>query len=361
MGNDAHAVIDCDGHLIESIEELAEYLDTPTREAVLNPSRDREGVFPSLDGFHGPRIPHDIVSSDYVTASDFRKGSGEDYQAFVNAAGLEQAVIFTSEGLSVGFIQQTDYAVRVCQAYNNYVSDRFRKLDARMHPMALIPMQDPDAAATELRRAVSELDLIGAMLPSRGLPLDLGHPYYWPVYREAAELGCALGVHGGSALGSGMDSFRSFNAMYGLHHSIPLLSGLASFVGHGVFEKIPGLKVGFFEGGCAWVVALLDRMDRHDEIFDADAPRALRDYLAAGQVLIGCEGNDGSLPYLAERVGIEGFSWASDYPHEVDLVMAKQMIQDTLDEPLLSEDQKRAVLADNARNFFGLPTTVPAG
>ena len=274
---------------------------------------------------------------------------------------MEQAVIFTSEGLSVGFIQQTDYAVRVCRAYNDYVSERYRKLDSRMHPMALIPMQDPDAAAVELRRAVKELDLIGAMLPSRGLPLDLGHPFYWPVYREAAELGCPLGVHGGSAMGSGMDTFRTFNAMYGLHHSIPLLTGLASFVGHGVLDQLPGLRIGFFEGGCAWVVALLDRMDRHQELFDVSAPRSLSDYLSNGQVLIGCEGNDGSLPYLAERVGIDGFSWASDYPHEVDLVAAQQMISETIETPQLSESQKQAVLADNARRFFGMPAPVTSG
>ena len=30
------------------------------------------------------------------------------------------------------------------------------------------------------------------MLPSTGLPLDLGHDYYWPIYQEAADLGCVL-------------------------------------------------------------------------------------------------------------------------------------------------------------------------
>jgi hypothetical protein len=59
----------------------------------------------------------------------------------------------------------------------------------------------------ELRRLVLDLKVPGAMLPSRGLPLQLGHDYYWPVYEEAANLGCALGMHGGSSLGLGADSF----------------------------------------------------------------------------------------------------------------------------------------------------------
>jgi hypothetical protein len=34
------------------------------------------------------------------------------------------------------------------------------------------------------------------------------------------------------------------------------------------------------------------------------------------------------------------------------------MIRETVETPELSESQKRAVLADNARSFFGLPAMV---
>ena len=67
-------------------------------------------------------------------------------------------------------------------------------------------MQDVKEAAQELR-LVLDLKLPGAMLPSRGLPLHLGHDYCWPVYEEAANLACALGIHGGSSIGLGADTF----------------------------------------------------------------------------------------------------------------------------------------------------------
>src|SRR2546430_685338 len=109
MAHWPYPIIDCDGHLIESIAELAEFLPVEVRQQVLHPSRNREGVFPSLDGFHGPRLgpSNGNTERDYVTASEYRTGSGEDFLAFVEKAGLEQAVMFTSEGLSVGFIQST--------------------------------------------------------------------------------------------------------------------------------------------------------------------------------------------------------------------------------------------------------------
>lgn len=355
-------VIDCDGHLIDSIPEMAEFMEPDMRSAVLNPSRNREGAFPSLDGFHGPRIRAAAEGNgrEYVTASEHRTGSGEDYVAFIERAGLEQAVMFTSEGLAVGFIQSAVYAVRICRAYNDYVHDRYQRLDGRMHPMALIPFQDPVAAAAELRRAVKDLGLPGAMVPSTGLPLHLGHEYYWPIYEEAANLDCVLGVHGGSAMGVGMDTFSSFAAIAGLHHSLPLLIGLTSLIGHGVLERYPNLRVGFFEGGCAWLVCLLDRVERAEEVTGRTRHHRLAEYLGGGRVLIGCEGNDGSLPYLARRVGIEAFAWASDYPHEVDLEAARHMVRETVDHPELSQEQKAAVLAGNARRFFKLQRPTPA-
>lgn len=363
------SVIDCDGHLIDSIEEMVQYMDPNTRRAVLDPGRQREGAFPSLDGFHGPRLSQggDVQNRAraYVTASDYRKGSGEDYVGFIEKAGLEQAVMFTSEGLSVGFIQSSDYADRICRAYNDYVFDKYVKLDPRMHPMALIPFQDPSLAVLELRRAVKELGLRGAMVPSTGLPLHLGHEYYWSIYKEAEDLDCVMGFHGGSALGAAMDTFSSFRAVGGLHHSLPLLVGLTSLIGHGVMRRFPTLRVGFFEGGCGWLVLLLDRAERGDFISQGARGSEVHQLLADGRVLIGCEGHEGSLPDLIRRAGVDAFAWASDYPHEVDLESAKEMIQVTVDHEGLTSEQKAAILGGNARRFFKLPvpvqsTAVPA-
>jgi predicted TIM-barrel fold metal-dependent hydrolase len=360
MMNWQFPVIDCDGHLVESIPELAEFMTPQMRQAVLNSGRQREGAFPSLDGFHGPRIrgaggDHE-KEREYVTASAHRKGSPEDYLAFLEKAGVDEAIIFTSEGLSAGFIQNSEYAVDICRAYNDYVHDRYARWSDRLRPMALIPMQDSEKARLELRRAVKELRLPGAMIPSVGLSLNLGHKYYWPVYEEAANLDCVLGVHGGSVLGIGMDTFTNRRAISGTHHSIALLLALTAMIGHGVMERFPNLRMGFFEGGCAWLVCLIDRMERHEKVTGRIRVGTLTECLEGGRILIGCEGNEGSLPHLARRVGIHNFAWASDYPHEVDLEAAKEMIQETVDHPELSSQEKAAVLGGNARRFFKLGT-----
>jgi len=215
-------------------------------------------------------------------------------------------------------------------------------------------MQDVKEAKKELRRLVVDLKLPGAMLPSRGLPLHLGHDYYWPIYQEAAELGCVLGIHGGSGVGLGQDTFTDPWASRVLRHPVPLALEFVSLIYHGVLDRYKELHIGFFEGGCAWLLLLKDRMDRDDNVYTTSTghARSLNDYLASGQVLVGVEGNEWILPYVIKQCGAEGFAYASDYPHEVDLIAAKQMIHETIERPDLTHDEKAKVLGLNAKKFL---------
>jgi len=77
-------------------------------------------------------------------------------------------------------------------------------------------------------------------------------------------------------------------------------------------------------------------------------------YFASGQILIGCEGNEWILPYAIKQCGADALAYASDYPHEVDLVAAKEMIHDTVERPDLAHAEKALVLGGKAKKFFRL-------
>ncbi|TAK02902.1 hypothetical protein EPO44_07870, partial [bacterium] len=121
-------------------------------------------------------------------------------------------------------------------------------------------------------------------------------------------------------------------------------------------DRFPNLRVAFMEGGCGWLASILDRAERDENYFAAeDQPRSKSiEYLTSGRILIGCEGSESALSYLAKRVGIGPFAYASDYPHEVDLPAAQHEIEEIAERGDLTEAEKRAVLADNARRFFKL-------
>src|SRR5947207_2178355 len=90
--------------------------------------------------------------------------------------------------------------------------DEIAELIGKFNGVALIPMQDVPSAVIELRRAVKELGMLGAMLPSNGLRFHLGAKEFWPVYEEAEKLDCALAVHGGCYGDLGFNSFGVFPA-----------------------------------------------------------------------------------------------------------------------------------------------------
>jgi predicted TIM-barrel fold metal-dependent hydrolase len=351
-------VIDCDGHIIESLLELAEYGDRSVRRVAMGEKPTGTGPFPSPDGVHFHNMTR-LAANDTkgrANASEHRMGSADDWRSFLDRSGLKHTVLFPSLGLSYGRIRDVEYAVSLARAYNDYVAERFAGADARQHPMALIPMQDPEAGAAELRRAVGELGLIGAMVPAAGLVMnsDLGHPWHWPVYEAAAELDCVLGVHGASNAGLGLDTFMVPGSSQTLHHPLALLIACTSMIYNGVFERYTNLRVAFLEGGSAWLMLLLDRMQRNREAFRVFHDWPIRDYLANGNLLIGCEGNDPSLPALVKRVGAGPFAYSSDYPHEVDYENAMIEIKETLESEELTTDDKTAILGDNAKRFFRL-------
>ncbi len=350
--------VDADGHIMESLTEMAEYAHPAVKELCLNPQTFFRTPFPTLDGVHWPipgayQAEHGVMG-EQETASTHRKGSAEDWVEFLNNANVEHAVMYTSEGLTVGQLRDPGYVVEVCKAYNSYVAERYRQVSKNLLPMALIPMQKPDEAVKELRRAVKELDLPGAMLPSTGLPLDLGHEFYWPIYKEAADLGCVLGVHGGSNVGIGLDSVNSLLSSHVIHHPMGLMIAATSMVHSGIFEKYPDLRVAYAEGGCAWTTILLDRMARNAELGMMGAYRTFEEYLGNGQVLIGCEPSEATLPYLIKRVGADAFSFSTDYPHEVDFKAVRKEIEEAYEMPEISVEEKNKMLGDNARRFFRL-------
>ena len=101
-------------------------------------------------------------------------------------------------------------------------------------------------------------------------------------------------------------------------------------------------------------------MERDEGYFPEKGKRKAIEYLTSGNILVGCEGSEGSLAYAASRVGIEPFAYASDYPHEVDLAHGIHEIEEVAERDDMNDAQKQAILGGNARRFFKLPALTAA-
>ncbi len=198
-----------------------------------------------------------------VTAA--RPSGPKGWLEFLDDVGIDWTVMYPTVALSYGKIVSRDYAVAVCKAYNDWLPETYLKFNPRFKGMAIIPMQDPEEAAKELRRAVTELGMLGAMMPSNGLAQPLGAKQYWPIYEEANRLGCCLAVHGGAHDRFGMDHMNMYVPVHALGHPWGLTINCADIVYNGIFERFPRVRIAFLEGGIAWLLLLLERLHASHE------------------------------------------------------------------------------------------------
>ena len=223
-------VIDADGHVQEDSTEILEYLPGAYREMALETPRS-VGLVPPVVGLFPP-LDHVHTSFRHSAASFNRAGRvrAPQWREFLDTVGISAAVLYPTAGLSIGRVNYPEVAVALARAYNDWLSETHTSADDRLSGMALLPMQLPEAAVEELRRAVTELGLVGAMLPSNGLKGHLGSREYWPVYAEAERLGCALAVHGGCHANFGIDYLDVWPFVHALGHPWGQMIALAGIV-----------------------------------------------------------------------------------------------------------------------------------
>ncbi|HEX6511265.1 MAG TPA: amidohydrolase family protein [Chloroflexota bacterium] len=349
-------VVDGDGHIIEDMAAIAAHTPSPYREY----AQYRGDVFPPLDHLHTGRL----VETPPVRGR--RAPVGPDgWLDFLDDVGIERTVLYPTRGLAYGKIESLDYAVAVCRGYNDWLHETYLARDGRFKGMAIIPMQDPEEAAKELRRAVTELGMLGAMLPSNGLPSLLGAKAYWPVYAEADQLGCCLAVHGGAHDHFGMDHLNMYVPVHALGHPWGLTINCASIVYNGIFDRFPSVRIAFLEGGIAWLLLCLERLhSSHETHFQYIPPGeyGLREdqrpdeyiikQIKAGRFYIGCETEELTMPFALKVVGNEPFIYSSDFPHEVTHQSCKHDISELLDSDDLTQEDKEGILARNAERFY---------
>jgi predicted TIM-barrel fold metal-dependent hydrolase len=359
-------IIDGDGHVFEDFEAISRHLPSPYRE--LGPFSQSK-LLPPLDHLHGQ--PFQLLDDAFGGGKPV---GPDEWRAFMAYTGVQQAVLYPTWALAYGRMVNPGWAVSVCRAYNDWLYETYVSPDPRFAGMALIPMQEPASAVIELRRAVTELGFRGAMLPTNGLKGHLGSAEFFPVYEEAARLGCAIATHSGAHGDLGLDYLNPYAGVHALGHPFGTMVSFAGMVLNGVFDRFDGLKVAFLEGGVAWFLMMLERLDRSYDTHRPYDPRGdfvrLRDgehisgyikrKVAEGQIFVGCEGEEPTLAYAVKEAGEEAFIFSSDYPHEVSPTTCKHEIEELLESDELSVSAKEAILFRNAQRFYGLTLSDPA-
>jgi aminocarboxymuconate-semialdehyde decarboxylase len=238
---------------------------------------------------------------------------------------------------------------RIAAMQNDGMAELVRSHPDRFVGLATLPMQDPERAAAELDRAVTELGLRGAEVCTHVNGRDLDHPSLRPVYAAAARLGVPLFLHP-----QNWGDMRRFqdHALWNLA-GFPLETALAAshLIMGGVFEEFPRLRVILAHGGgyLPYQVGRLDHGYAARREVSERLPRRPSEYLAN----LYCDSlthSALSLRFLLDRMGDGHVVIGSDYPFN----MGDERPVETVRALRLSPDVEARVLAKNLAGLLGL-------
>ena len=144
----------------------------------------------------------------------------------------------------------------------------------------------------------------------------------------------------------------------------------AGIIFNGVFDKYPGVKIGFMEAGAAWLLTCMERFngswashiqyDPRGRFLNIRKGEQVSDYICRhideDRIFIGVEGDELALPETVRITGNKPYLFSSDYPHEVDADTCKAEINELRENTELSAEDKEAIMYRNAGRFYQLAT-----
>ena len=347
-------VFDGDGHVLENDGELAEYYEGRYKGLRLF---ETFGIWPSLDGW----------ARGFVMASEDRGRKYTHTDAAVwgemlELIGAEGTVLYPTAGLACGLISDVEWAGATATAYNNWLEDRYTKKDERLYGVGLLAVQNPEAAVREVERCATERVRFPALLmPTQTYTgKSYGDEFFWPIYEAAEKHNLPIALHGAPSRGLGFDHFAEFAKVHALEHPFPLMIQLTDIIFSGVFDRFPGLRIAFLEGGCGWVPFMMDRLDyEYDSIFGAAARKRLKkrpsDYIREGDNFwVAMELGESALKYAIDAMGPDRILYASDYPHEPTEEDLTTELPEFLESNEYSDEIKRKLVHDNMISFYNL-------
>jgi gamma-resorcylate decarboxylase len=164
--------------------------------------------------------------------------------------GIEM-MILSLNAPAIQAIQDTRRAIEIARQANDALADEVRKRPRRFAAFAALPMQDPEAASSELTRCVKELSMVGALVngfsqigsPDNVTYYDL--PQYREFWRKVEALDVPFYLHPRNPLPSWSKFYDGHSWLLGPNWAFAAETAVHALrlIGSGVFDECPKLKL----------------------------------------------------------------------------------------------------------------------
>src|SRR6266852_5256415 len=312
-------IIDSDvHHYVNSIRTLLPYL----------PLRWQRYVEES--GFQGPAPSAYPKGSPYAARIDAMPpgggipGSDLSFmrEQLLDRWEIEYAVLHCLYNL--WSVQNEDFALALARAVNDWTLAEWLEKEPRLRAGIVVPINNPELAATEIDRVGDRPGFVEVLLPVR-YDAPYGRRRFRPNFDAAARNGLPVGIHFGGTPGNPITAcgWPSYYIEDHTAMSQAFQAQVVSLVCEGVFEEFPELKVVLLEGGFGWLPGLMWRLNKNWKGLRREVPwvKRLPSETIRAQIRLSTQPmeepeNPRHFEMLLEMIGSdEMLMFATDYPH----------------------------------------------
>jgi len=258
-----------------------------------------------------------------------------------------QVITLTTPGTHV---EPPARAVKLARLVNDAFAAIVRERSPRFAALATLPLCDPAASVSELRRAVEQLRFAGAMLFSNINGVALADERFEALYAEADRLCAVLHIHPTSPVG--VEAMTDYWLMPLVGFLWDTTLAAAKLVFAGVPERYPRIKwvLGHLGGAIPYIAERLDRGWRAFGECRAQIERPPSEYLR--RFYFDTVNFDArALRFAADFGGVSQLLGGSDYPHAIGSI---ELMKQSIASAAFSGAERAEILGGNANRIYAL-------
>ena len=355
--------VDCHHYENESLREIVEFIEDPVikhgaKMATTGGTGVQTSFLPGLVGYQdiaGRVTRYPLRKTEKIPAGETHRDVHLTLK-WMDAMGVDYVCLFPTPMLAMGVHPQTEVEVNMARAYNSWLTERLLSQEPRLKSMLYLPFNDPDASYRMVQEFGEREGVVGFMVTSvRYRPVY--DNAYMKTYALLEELGKPIAFHAGYTWNDQMlATTNRFIVTHALGFTFFNVLHCANWIANGLPVRFPALKVVWIESGLAWIPWLMQRLDNDYKMRSSECPSLtkppshyMREMYYSTQPME-IPDDLSVLETTFKMIHAETqLLWASDYPHwDMDLPSK------VYDLPFLSEQAKRKILGENARQLYNL-------
>ena len=261
-----------------------------------------------------------------------------------------QVITLTTPGTHVELAER---AARLARLVNDSFAAIVRERSPRFTALATLPLCDPQASVAELRRAMTELHLPGAMLFSNVNGVALADSRFDSLYAEANRLGAVLHIHPTDPVG--VEAMTDYWLMPLVGFLFDTTLAAAKLVFAGIPERYPDIKwvLGHLGGAIPYLAERLDRGWRAFPDCRVNIDKPPSNYLRRFYFdTVNFDPN--SLRLALDFAGASQILAGSDYPHQIGSI---PLMKESLAALNVSAQERERIMGTNAQTLYGVASS----